>query len=123
MTTEILLGTASLLGGLWLLWWKYRVILGGTLYQAEIIRFQFSPDSNGDSKYYLVRFIHDGIQMTKKAPAWSRIDPKKDGKTLSVYYNEKYPKTVWIKGISLVDLAGILFSLMGGFLLLQLVFR
>ena len=83
--------------GIWELYIKYRAIIGGSRYKAEMIRCQCLYRL---VYTFVVRFEHNGGFIEEKIYGESFIFPRKrKGKFFFVYYNEKYPGLVVRKAL------------------------
>jgi len=106
-------GVILILCGLWFVIQKYRIVIGGTVIQAEVIGFEGVLAGRGiDSHRHVVGFTHAGNYLEKPTRSSTFFRKKYIGKNISVYYNDKYPGYVIKKGVG-TEIGALFFILLG----------
>ena len=96
---NIAIGVVFILTGLSFFRAKYKIIIGGTACVAKIIEVDESFEGKIGTHYYLVEFEYNGEPLRKISNFSTRFFPKSNiDKKFLVYYNEKYPDSVSLKG-------------------------
>jgi len=91
---SFIFGVPFILLGVWILYMKYRVIVGGTRCMAQITRSYFAPGGKG-MHAFMVAFEYKAKRLEKPLSFWIKFFQRKHiGKRFNIYYNEKYPKDV-----------------------------
>ena len=109
MITSFIFGVFFLAIGSFLLFSKYRTVVGGTLCNARVVRCDFGSTSRGITSYALIMgFTYNGEYLEKRS--WSStFSPRKAiGKQYLIYYNPKHTNYVVCKGFGLEILALLL---------------
>ena len=93
--------------GLCLLGIKYRIVLGGFLYEADILDTNVEYAPGGLICTYDVGFTHDEKYLKKRLLNFTKSPKIYGHDTFLIYYNPKYPKVVVLKsfGIDMLALA------------------
>ena len=102
---------------------RYRIILGGTRCNAEVVNYKYTP-SGGRGNFYtlIVVFYYKGERLRKPITAQSVSFPSRYmGKKFSIYYNDNYPEMVvrlyiWTDIFCLAIIALMVFALVTYFL-------
>lgn len=117
MLATIILGVSLILLGLFFIYLRYRIIIGGTLCKGKAA--EFKPINVGKGNFYSVSvsFIYNDelktLPITLQTVSSLRLNRKKE---FSVYFNEKYPKEVARKGIRF-DITSIILIAAGIFII------
>ena len=99
----IVIEIGCILLGLWISYRKYRIVIGGTICMATI------SSVHGDSRFgaplCTVRFVYNGEILRKSSDILHYFASKKKllGKSVSIIYNERFPKAVAKRGITAID--------------------
>ena len=107
-----LVAAIPILAGLCVFFFKYRIVIGSTRYQADIVQEYLVGGPRSTLYGYIVRFRHEGESIEKPVMN-QRISPYPklytNGGSFLVYYNPKYPKVVVRRsfGIDLLALFAI----------------
>ncbi len=107
--TSILYEIVLIILGSFLLYGKYKVVLGGTLYTATLKDCTKRKTLNRGNWYkYYVEFRHEQDLVIKKTYLATLFSSKKIGDKLEVYYNTKYPDYVVYKTFKIEIIAAFL---------------
>ena len=94
MTVPFIIGgTLFLFAGLAIFYSRYKIIKGGTLYNAKFDRFDY-PSARGGAIIF-VSFICEDKLLTKPITSkWAIFPSFHKGREYKIYYNERYPNAV-----------------------------
>ena len=117
MQAMVVIEAGCILLGLWMLCRKYRIVIGGTICTATIAHVQVD---RGGGRFpapplCTVRFTYNEELLHKPSDIISFFKSKEKlrGKNVSVYYNERFPKSVAKKGLTTVETYSFLLILIG----------
>lgn len=114
----IIVGVILILSGAVAIYAKYRVVIGGTIYKAEVIRCEYLSRSKGITQYkYIMGFTCDDKYLEIPSLNSTSSPEKNIGKRFFIHYNYKHPQYVVNRsvGIDLIFLSFIVFGLLALF--------
>ena len=92
------IGIGGIIIGLSHFYFKYRVRIGGTLCEAITTRYVPFIEFSSYFSNIMVEFDYNGEWLEKPTNTMYTFTPKRNiGKIVYIYYNEKYPDTVFHK--------------------------
>jgi len=98
--------------GLFIIWSKYRVVIGGEILQATVISLELATSSRGFKAHrYTVEFTHNGKNLMRGTLNSTFFPRNKVGRSFRIYYNERRPKYVVKRNFAPELLALFLFAL------------
>jgi len=111
----------TLFGG-FALYSKYRIVIGGVACQAEIKRQERFYAGRGPVRYrFVLSFPYRGRRLVRPSISSTYFKDRGIGETRTIYYNERRPKHVVIKGFVWDICYGVLFLLPGLAMLYALI--